>query len=552
MKYLLSVSVGPVQEFIAAARKTADLQAGSSLLVETARKVAGSLEQQGELIFPFSVNSGSIPNKILIELNEGVNPKQAAQEAKQAGQAFLKVQWERTKRDIPEGCLDLELADEQIERCLEFYAAWVPMNGCYVEERKRVDRLLAGRKALRDFEQPLSRTGRPKSPLDPSRDCVLTGGRDNGLSVPISCQRPPLSLKPRETLDAVSLLKRARGADYRSDEPFSTSMMAARAYLQDVSDDLIQPLKDMARALDQGNDFSDLLYPERTAELLEELGKSGQEAEALTKQVKAACEAVLKCIKKSEFPAYYAVLAADGDRMGKLLSEMDSPAKHREFSRILSEFGKEARDLITREFHGHCVYTGGDDILALLPVTQALKCAERLAGLFHEKTRATLSVGVAIVHHLENLQVSVERARVAEREAKKKRNSLAVALHTRGGAPVMVAEQWCNEVFGEWSEWIHAFREAPRTDNSSSKKKGLARGFPYELLTLAREWADEIDADELLYREAKRVLDRREGSQKPGLPDRLKNRGRDDWETFARKLVISRFIAGLMLEGGAA
>lgn len=544
MKHLLSVSIGPVQEFIAAARKTSDLQAGSSLLVETARQVAKRLEQQGELIFPCSADADSIPNKILIELCEGVEPAQAAQDARRAAQEYLKQQWEKAKRKIPADCLDSELADEQIERFLEFYAAWVPMNGCYAEKRTQVDRLLAGRKALRDFEQPLSRTGRPKSPLDPSRDCVLTGDRDRKLSV------PSLSLKPRETLDAISLLKRARGMESKGEKPFSTSMMAARAYLRRTPEELHQPLINLAEDLGQGKDFSDLLYPERTADLLEEMGLTASAVKDYTERATAARKQVLNHLKKSEFPAYYAILAADGDRMGQLLSGMKDSQKHRCFSKNLAEFANEARKLICCEFHGHCVYTGGDDILALLPVTGAVDCARRLASLFNGQIGATLSVGVAIVHHLENLQISVERARAAEREAKKRRNSLAVALHTRGGAPVLVAEEWGDEVFREWNDWIRAFSEPPKTDGAS-KKKGLSRGFPYELLALTREWTEGLDAD-LLYREARRILHKKEGSQKPELPDRLKAMGRAEWETFARKLVIARFIAGLMLGGEAS
>ena len=38
MKYLFALSLGPVQEFIAAGRRTADLQFGSKLLVEIAQK----------------------------------------------------------------------------------------------------------------------------------------------------------------------------------------------------------------------------------------------------------------------------------------------------------------------------------------------------------------------------------------------------------------------------------------------------------------------------------------------------------------------------------
>jgi CRISPR-associated protein Cmr2 len=550
MRYLLSLSIGPVQEFIAAARKTADLQAGSQLLVQTAKRVAETIKDQGSLIFPAGIESDDIPNKILIELNDGVDPEQAARDAKQAAQTFLKEQWDKAKPAIPSQYLDAELADRQVEGFLEFYAAWVPMNGAYAQERQSVERLLAGRKALRDFEQPLSRTGRPKSPLDPTRDCVLADGESGRLSVPKSCQRPPLSLKPSETLDAISLLKRVLGtkASQRK-QPFSTSMMAARAYLQNLPDELLSPLKELADDLEQGEDYSDLLYPERVDDLLEELEKSEEEAKEFKNRAKKARRAVLDYVKKSEFPAYYAVLAADGDRMGKRLSEKETSEAHREFSRKLAEFAGEARRVIAKDFCGHCVYTGGDDILALLPVTKALDCARELASLFHQKVGATLSVGVAIVHHLENLQTSIERARAAEREAKKTRNALAVALHTRGGAPVLVSEPWEEAAFHEWGTWIKAFRGSPKADASSSQAKGLARGFPYELLTLAREWTQELDMA-LLRQEAMRILARKEGSQKPHLPERLHCRA--DWETFARKLVIARFIAGLTLEGEAS
>lgn len=53
MKHLLAISIGPVQDFIAAARRTADLQAGSELLVGVAKTLAKTLAEQGAvLIFP--------------------------------------------------------------------------------------------------------------------------------------------------------------------------------------------------------------------------------------------------------------------------------------------------------------------------------------------------------------------------------------------------------------------------------------------------------------------------------------------------------------------
>ena len=46
--YWLSISIGPVQGFIAAARRTRDLWYGSWLLSEVSKAVARSLHEQGQ------------------------------------------------------------------------------------------------------------------------------------------------------------------------------------------------------------------------------------------------------------------------------------------------------------------------------------------------------------------------------------------------------------------------------------------------------------------------------------------------------------------------
>lgn len=66
MEYLLAISVGPVQNFIAAARRTADLTAGSQLLSQIAGEIARFLQQkyEAELIFP-AESSDTQLNKLL-------------------------------------------------------------------------------------------------------------------------------------------------------------------------------------------------------------------------------------------------------------------------------------------------------------------------------------------------------------------------------------------------------------------------------------------------------------------------------------------------------
>jgi CRISPR-associated protein Cmr2 len=526
MKHLLSLSVGPVQEFIAAARKTADLQAGSELLVQITREAAKVVEQHGRLIFPARADAKSIPNKILAELNDGADPAAVARDAENAARDYLLNKWHEVTSGLPDSDLNREVGEDQIAHFLEFYAAWLPRTDCYAKDRDQVERLMAGRKALRDFTQPKSAAGSPKSPLDPSRDCVLrTEGK---MKVPESVRRR-LSLKKHETLDAVSVLKRYDGLKRAAGgELISTSMLAAKPALGPDRQEGLDNLKSLASRLDLGRDYSDLLFPERTRDLLQDKIETGQmseqDAAALEEEIKSARKAALG---GKECSPYYAILVADGDHMGARLATFENADEHLEFSEKLATFAQAAADLVKR-YDGYCVYSGGDDVLAFVPVHRVLDCAEAMATEFGRMTRATLSIGVAIVHHLEDLQVSVERAREAEKAAKKMRNALAVALHTRGGALLTVAESWTRNPVSEWKEWIQSFGG------------GLARGFPYELLELAREWPTDGRPDHLR-KEAERILARKEGVLKPTLPSYIASK--DDWMRFAGKLVIARFLA---------
>lgn len=64
---------------------------------------------------------------------------------------------------------------------------------------------------------------------------------------------------------------------------------------------------------------------------------------------------------------YYAVVQADGDSMGKLLSKLDSDEKVNGFSEQCLNYTTEAAKLIS-EFGGMTIYAGGDDLLFISPL----------------------------------------------------------------------------------------------------------------------------------------------------------------------------------------
>jgi len=542
MRYLLTLSIGPVQDFIAAARRTADLQAGSQLLQQLAMHLAQHIQGKGgTLIFPASAEQPG-PNKVVATI-ETDDPAAFAQQLREVAVQWLWQQWQTARERINSVPLDDHLAEEQIKHFLEFYAAWVPLNGDYAQARHQAERLLAGRKALRDFRQVPCRPGRPKSPLDPSRDTVLK--LDAGLRIPEQAQQEPLFLKRTEYLDAVSMLKRLKG---EKGVP-STSYMAAQAILPIADQQAVTELERIADNAPGAVDIGDLMFPTRVQEEVEEgeprlsryLKDRLTEIDQLRRQILAK-------FGLSECPSYYAILAADGDRMGQLISAQRDMESHQKLSKALANVAEQMKQVVDGH-NGYTIYAGGDDLLAFLPVNQVLSCACELAAAFRKAMEpfrgdsseaGTLSIGVAIVHRMEMLQQSLEWAREAEREAKRWRNAIAVALHTRGGVPMTAVTAFKDDPYLDgWRQWLKAFRA------------GLTRGFPYELQYLAREVENASLSSESLRAEALRIFDRktgREGSAavkqfRPAYQQRIDTIGNtDELRAFAEQLIVARFL----------
>ncbi len=184
-------------------------------------------------------------------------------------------------------------------------------------------------------------------------------------------------------------------------------------------------------------------------------------------------------------PAYYAILMMDGDHMGRWLRGDQSPtvrdalaeklrryyeglpqaaeglrarrplgpAMQMALSEALTNFALHAVPRIVREHQGTLIYAGGDDVLALLPTTTALACAVALQQAYRQDwdddgrlfmgERATLSAGLAAVHYKEDLRVSLQAARNAEKLVKQTgRNALGLRIVRRSGEDSSVVVGW--------------------------------------------------------------------------------------------------------------
>ena len=475
--HLLALSIGPVQEFIAAARRTRDLWFGSNLLSEISKATAKVVSDQGGLIFPApsaaaDLAPGSelnVANIILAEL-EGPDPKTVAQSAKAAAQTRWRQYADQVFNDH-QSVIRPDIWDDQVGDVIEFYAAWVSYTPkTYRADRARLMRLLAGRKSCRDFLPANGRAGVPKSSLDGLRESVLKDPRVEPWPEP---SRRRLRVREGEQLDVVGMVKRtaAGNRSYPSvarvaADPWIRGVGAGNlagliAACKQLGGEAIHPLNTSAeRGHPQYAAFpfeGTAVFRSRYYEFREEVGLSENDLRPLS-------DALRSLTRESGDPnPYLAVLVADGDRMGQALSQLSSADEHRKFSQKLSRFAGEAWQIVQKH-QGVLVYSGGDDVLAFVPVDQCLVCArvlhERFGQLLQDwsvktGTNLTLSVGLSIAHFMENLEDLLDYGRAAEKHAKnprpedkgqEARNGFAVHLHKRGGGPITGRGNWADDL----------------------------------------------------------------------------------------------------------
>jgi|GEM_PF-392623 len=320
-------------------------------------------------------------------------------------------------------------------------------------------------------------------------------------------------------------------------------------------------------------------------------------------RLRKALNDLLEVAREADIPSpsrYYAVLAMDGDKMGEWLQgshpnlpefqnvlhlkaveqlkslpaaqamreewekimkarRLISPAYHAALSHALANFALRCVRLVVEEkYNGRVVYAGGDDVLALLPVSQVLAAARDLRALFGGQVKsavggqeqygrvaqtpdgpafdvdlvsdqpsgyivvagepvmvmgpqATASVGVAIAHHNQPLSTALEAARRAEKAAKNLygRNAIAVTFLKRSGEVLRMGTQWYyseNPAVPDAAQLLDEVRRC-LADNWLSAK------LPYAFFEKARTLA-ALD-NEALEKELGRLIGRHKGKNAP-------------------------------------
>lgn len=447
---LLKIQIGPVQDFIAAARSTRDLWSGSYLLSWLAAVGIRHLaERGGSLIFPNpggqpllglpklpdddhrALLTPNLPNLFVAFLPEETaeaTARDVEQAIRNEWQAIADAVWSKhAKLDIPGG--KKSIFERAVAGHLSISWQVTPV-GDYVKSYAANGKHLDAVRQLRDFHATGEGAWRLIGEKDSltGREEALCGGTGFKDAMATKGGEIPSLFKHADHVGAITLIKRVWHIAY-----LAHSQIGIQARSNQFP---IRSLPAIAARRDELDDDRD-----------------GSETSGGEK--------------------YIAAIAFDGDQIGKwvsgeLLAEGADLREHQEkFSGALSDFAlKRVRAIVEGLVDGQdkngkpmkvplgqLIYAGGDDVVCLVPADAAIKIAAKLREAFREATssiagqngaRPDASCGIAIAHIHAPLQDLIREAQKAEKRAKNEvgRPAFAVTLMKRSGEITLWGSQW--------------------------------------------------------------------------------------------------------------
>jgi CRISPR-associated protein Cmr2 len=472
-RQLVIFTVGPVQSFIASARKTEDFWSGSyilSYLVREAMKELYQADTHCEIVYPLVskeelenpssrwLHIASIPNRFTaIVEGEAEKVKEILQETEErVHKVFCDFCFQAIDNVFP-FLLDREkeklktTTEVQIRSFLEIYWVIEPYDetGPFKQTRERAERRLGALKNEKRYESV----------------------PQHGLVCTVCKEREALCLDDIDEFDRYGTMKQKlvrtwerRAGMYKEAETDSeqeqyvgriknNEFLCGICLGKRVARDYFAPIFKAA-----GTKF-------RTFPSVTEIGSGN----------------------------YYAILMMDGDNMGKWFSG-ENKEDYSRISQKLAHFSQEVvPSIVETDYHGRLVYAGGDDVLAFVPVDEALKIAEELRFAFSDEKKglgkgATASVGLIVAHKKAPLQLVLNEVRRLEKKAKsyysettkQQKDALAIAVHTRSGEISETVLPWTVEQ-GKITDELHQFLSLLKESLSSTFIHHFTQAF-YPLL----------------------------------------------------------------------
>ena len=424
-QYMLLFSLGPVQSFIAQARKTRDLWLGSFLL--SALMQSGMQDIKQNLIFPYKPfiekKIPDLPNKYIAIFNTSEEAVLAATNS----ETNIKQFWNAICKDVWQEVLEKPARFSPITRTLwegqtnpenVFELFWVVVGGETAQYRKwltETQSMFDRRKHLRDFTQQIE-IGE-KSTISGQRAALRGAGewrtdvQTFWYQVAKAQSSKDISADGTERLDAIDTVKRfaylSRSlaellrvkeieAGFPSTSSTATATFMERLITTSESPLLASPLStwfsaskklgetmptaipllaELAKLYPQGSKIleydGECFFPETfSAKRLEKEfrfdGTRKDERDRLAKDGPNAIAALLRQTDElnpsiTRPTPYYAMIQMDGDKMGRLINGVGTVDEHKAISQALSTFSRENAPAIVEAKYPGRVIYAGGD-----------------------------------------------------------------------------------------------------------------------------------------------------------------------------------------------
>jgi CRISPR-associated protein Cmr2 len=498
----LQFTLGPVQGFVARARKTRDFWSGSFILSSLAGyAMLAVIEAGGKLIMPAVTDEtgqvtdpllaaarerskgrpvgegpfiATLPNRFQAEIPDGFNPESCVLTVQKGWSIMVEPVWDQYIAPIAAlGNDSRSIWERQINGFWEM--SWV-----IGEDPALLDR----RKNWRSYVPP----------VEPGDKCTLMGnlqeisgytrarerGKQDAFWVTARMVSGGFELDEDERFCAIALVKLffplvAKDILWKVPDHYpSTPYLAAASWISRMVEknaDEVRGYASLAKGLPGASYKEDpeilsgvsravITYP--WAKEFASLDGNCFFASALqnprlwaknsdkVQESRELCDKLRERLEKLAPPAspFYAMLLMDGDRLGSLLRKYDP----RIISEALGRFSQTVQDVV-KKHGGITVFAGGDDVLALFPLEGALPASVVLreayinvfpSGRLNE-IEATISGTIVYAHYSTPLAAVYREAhQVLDGVAKERtgRDSLAVSVWKRAGRVLTWSAPW--------------------------------------------------------------------------------------------------------------
>lgn len=602
----LHFTLGPVQGFVAQARRTRDLWAGSFLLSYlTGQAMMAVLNSGGSIKFPQVVDgtgritdpllraiagassgnlrTGSLPNRFKAEVPIEFDPDQCRWAVMGAWTKIAQAVWNKYVEPVANlGADTPQIWERQVSQFWDI--AWVisPSDSSVVRRKNWRTYCPPSEQgemcSMMPSLQEISGHWRTHADGRHKQEMFWESLRERG-----DLGGNEIQADKRERLSAVALIKRLfplvskealgwRMTDhYPSTVYFSSSDWIVRQVknvprqaaeysrvVRKLEGQTPLPRQDIANGLRQmvlGDDdletFARLDSNWFQTSFLEQLDGSNK-----------SISTVRALLKKFQGQAgtYYALLVMDGDRLGKLLQTIGGE----NVSQALSQFTLDVDDLVEQHY-GRTIYAGGDDVLAMFPLSHVIEAAQALRMRYREAFAqceggqgATISAGIVFAHYHAPLQAIIRHGHtVLDQFAKARvgRDGIALSTWNSGGVAVAWAAKWHAVVAPDGTSRI--LQVVDRMEREDHATQEVSSSFLYKVRDIVGRLGDDASSvvttrhvlEDLLKAEFRRSRSATQGSAEDVqiIEDLMEMAGDSHGQTFGENLssaaLIIRFLA---------